>query len=474
MSAGNSIIGDCADCCNDELNCPEALSKYKSRSKTNCAFDPGGLGQYYKTQTTTYDFAWSDSGSAGTATNGCPGPATSYVHSASGSATSTCTATSGGHVCGPLTGSASVSLLNNAYGGDCGPSDCGFAVVTSISQSWPFGSTGSETIDITYKPCTGGTNSSVTNSFSADFDDYGYPYSTSVAYTDLTSSAGLRLTAIEELGSYPSDWSTGSGSASYEEYDSGDTHCVTVSDSIYQLAFKVPTQGLCYRANWVERFISKNGSGIDSIEIISSGVYRPTVTASGSRGCVLVASMSSSGAVTAINILNPGYGYLQAPIITVQSAINGGTTSTGWTATISGGQVVSVTGGSGGNYLPTVSFSGGDGSGAAASVTLDSQGGLATVSVSASGSGYVSEPSISIQPKVSGSTPSTFFIHMGTEAAKCSSWNGSIPEDYDPEDVNTWPTLPPGGGYLTFSVPSSEGTTTIANIRATCDCVSCT
>lgn len=471
MSAGNSIIGECTDCC---VECEPATPKYKGRSKTNCAYDPEGLGQYYTTRTITYDFTYSDSGSAGTATNGCSGPGTSYIHSASGSATITCDATTGSSVCGALTGSASVSLLNNAYGGDCGPSDCGFAVVTSISQSWPFGSTGSETIDVTFKPCTGGTNSSVTTTFSADFDAYGFPYSTSTGYSNLISSAQLKENAIADFGPYPSNWSTTAYPASYEENDIGEFHCVSVSQFIYQIAFKVPTKSLCYRANWVHRFIPKAGVGIDSIEIISAGVYRPTVTASGSGGCVLIASMSSTGAVTSINILNPGSGYLSAPTITVESAISGGTTSTGWTASISDGKVISVTGGSGGDYRPTVSFSGGDGSGATATVILNSQGGLATIAIGSSGSDYVSEPSISLQSKTSSSTAATFFIHMGTESPQCSNWNGDIPSGYDANDVNTWPTLPAGGTYLTVDVPQYEGTTTIANVRATCDCTGCT
>jgi hypothetical protein len=463
----------CAGCCDTALNCPSPLPKYKGRSAINCAFDPGGLGQYYQTETKTYDFAWSDSGSAGTALNGCPGPITSYVHSASGTATVTCTTTSGNLVCGPLTGSASVSLVSNAYGGDCGPSDCGFAVVTSSSQSWPFGSTGSETIDITFKSCTGGTNSSVTTPFNADFDDYGHPYSTSVSYSDLVSSGQLKENALNELGPYPSDWSFTPDYASYEETE-GAAHCVSVSDSIYQIAFKIPAQVRCYRASWVERFIAKNGVGITSIEIVSAGVYRPTVTASGVGGCVLVASMSSSGAVTAINILNPGQGYLVAPTITVQSAINGGTTSTGWAATISNGAVVSVTGGSGGNYLPTGSFSGGSGgSGATASVALDRQGGLDSIYVGSSGSGYLGEPRVSIEPKVSGSKAATFLIHMGNETQLCSNWNKAIPSGYDPEDSDTWPTLPAGGGYFILDVPTSEGTTSLANVRATCDCSTC-
>jgi hypothetical protein len=184
--------------------------------------------------------------------------------------------------------------------------------------------------------------------------------------------------------------------------------------------------------------------------------------------------MSSTGAVTAINILNPGSGYLSAPTITVEAAISGGTSSTGWTASISGGKVISVTGGSGGDYRPTVSFSGGDGSGATATVTMNSQGGLTTIVIGSSGSDYVSEPSVSIQSKTSSSTAVTFFIHMGTESPQCSNWNGSIPSGYNPDDVTTWPTLPAGGTYLTVDVPEYEGTTTIANVRATCDCTGCT
>lgn len=473
MSAATSLLTQCSECCTNASPLP--VIQYKDRSRSQCSyiFSTDGTS-YYQDRIDTYDFSWSDSGSGGTAGNGCPGPKNAYIHSASGTATVTATGVTGSAVSGPLTGSSSVNLTNYSYGGDCGPSDCGFALVIEITESWPFGSTGSQTTKQTLKPCTGGKNSSVTFSFFADLDDYGFPYEITTTYDNVVVPGTFRSDVIDMLGEYSSEWTDEPQEAIYDADAAETSYCVSVKEFIYRIAFPVPTVSSCYRVRWAERFIPKNGTGIDSIEVIYEGAYRPSVTASGVSGCYLIAVMSSSGEVDSIKVVNPGSGYLSAPIITVEEAINGGTRSTGWVATISAGKVVSVSGGSGGNYLPTVSFSGGDGDGASAVITLNEQGGIDTIDVESSGSGYVSEPTVFIEAKSSSASDATFFIHMGTETMKCANWNGSIPDGYDPDDINTWPTLPVDSpGYVTVDVPEAEGTTTIVNAKPTFSCQGC-
>jgi hypothetical protein len=255
-----------------------------------------------------------------------------------------------------------------------------------------------------------------------------------------------------------------------------DADSALVEASRYKFRFKIP--GLrCYRVAWVERFIPEAGVGLTSLEIISRGVYRPAVTATGGggSGCLLVAVMNSAGQVASVRVLNPGSGYTSAPTIAVAAATGGGTSSTGWTATVTDRRVVSVSGGTAGNYLPTLTFSGGGGSGATATAAMNDQGGLASVTLTATGSAYASAPALAITAKVaSGVTAAVIHLHLGTETAKCEVWDKTVPSGYNPTDSATWPTLPSAApGYLEIAVPASEGTTSLANVRATCDCSTC-
>jgi hypothetical protein len=296
---------------------------------------------------------------------------------------------------------------------------------------------------------------------------------------EVQANAQARLDAQ----SWPALTSTTPVSASYAEESQDNTGYGCISYGViylairYRLRFKIPGVGTCYRVAWVERFIPEAGVGLTSLEIISRGVYRPAVTATGGggSGCLLVAVMNSAGQVASVRVLNPGSGYTSAPTIAVAAATGGGTSSTGWTATVTDGRVVSVSGGTAGNYLPTLAFSGGGGSGATATVTMDETGGLASVTLTAAGSAYASAPALAITAKVaSGVTAAVIHLHLGTETAKCEVWDKTVPSGYNPADSATWPTLPSAApGYLEIAVPASEGTTTVANVRATCDCSTC-
>jgi hypothetical protein len=253
------------------------------------------------------------------------------------------------------------------------------------------------------------------------------------------------------------------GEIDVPEPDAGATRCFVRVEldagSEYGIRFAVPKVGIgiCLRASWVERTIDEGGEGISSVSVYAPGVYRPAVEISappeGGTQAYAIAAMSSAGAVTGISILNPGSGYTSAPTVTVQTAFNGGTTSTGWTATMGGDQIASITGGTGGDYLPTLDFSGSDGDIAIASVT-----------VTDSGSEYTDAPVIYITPKVTGATAADLLVHLGTEVEKCEAWDGVVPEDYDPEDFDTWPK------FSTFEIGSDAK---VRNIRTVCDCSAC-
>lgn len=210
---------------------------------------------------------------------------------------------------------------------------------------------------------------------------------------------------------------------------------------------------------------------VASLSILNPGAgYIPLITFSGGggTGAAAIAIINSSGAVTGVTITSGGSGYTSAPTVaftnvtaprvratgtatvsggivtginigtagdfrptvTVQTATGGGTTSTGWIATLAiTGEVASIAGGNGGNYLPTLVFSapGGSPAGttATATCTVDSQGGIATVTMGTAGTKYTSEPSLTITPKVSGSTAADLIVHLGTETTKCAVWDGT-------------------------------------------------
>lgn len=300
-----------------------------------------------------------------------------------------------------------------------------------------------------------------------------------VGGTDATAALSDEYTTAElvaqselDLPAYDDDWNDTAGS--YRNLATNETS-IAIREARYRIRFKIPKTrfGKCYRATWVERFIPEAGTTLTSVEVYSAGVYRPEVEVGGSGGAVVVAVMTSAGAVGSVNILHPGSGYdpMSPPTITFSTAVNGGTTATA-TATISdGGLLESVTVGTAGNYLPQLSVTGGSGSGATATCTMDAQGGIASVSVTSGGSAYTSAPTIAITARGPSSAAADLLVHLGTETDRCANWDGSVPEDYDPDDSTTYPTL--GEEYYELAVPENDGTVLVANLRAVCDCSEC-
>jgi len=294
-------------------------------------------------------------------------------------------------------------------------------------------------------------------------------------YSDEIDQEEALPAAVDGLPDYDGDWNDTAGSFRNLSWPS-----VAIRESRYRLRFKIPkvNTGKNLRASWVERFIAEAGVGVSSVSVNKLGVYRPTVTLSappsGGTQAYAVAVMSSTGTVASISILNPGSGYVSAPTVTVQTASGGGTTSTGWTATLTAGSVTAIAGGTAGNYRPTLAFSGGGGSSATATCTVNAQGGIDVVTMTASGTAYTSEPTLTITSKVSGSTAADLLIHLGTETSKCTVWDGATPGGYDPATSSTWPILPSAApNYYSLAVPATDGTTLVANVRTYCDASTC-
>jgi hypothetical protein len=102
--------------------------------------------------------------------------------------------------------------------------------------------------------------------------------------------------------------------------------------------------------------------------------------------------------VSAVTVTSGGTGYTSAPTV---SFTGGGGTGATATATIAGGVVtgVNITNiGSGYTSAPTVAFSGGGGTGAAATATVPSgpAGTVSTIAVTNGGAGYTNPPNVSV------------------------------------------------------------------------------
>ena len=236
----------------------------------------------------------------------------------------------------------------------------------------------------------------------------------------------------------------------------------------YYIRFPVPKilGGNCFRVSWVERNVSA-AEPIETVEVFSEGCYRPVVSITGgggSRGSA-IAVMADDGSVDSIHIVSAGTGYTSAPTVTIEPSIGGDSSATGWTATISGGRITSITGGTGGDYMPKIeiSFPTGDPS-PEISYTMSESGGISSVTVIDGGSSD-NFPSISITSKISGPVIDADLIpHFETEVSKCQKWNKVVPPEYDETDPETWPSFGP------FNISSSIR---INYVRSICDCSEC-
>jgi hypothetical protein len=482
-----SIIGQCSDCC----TCPTATVEWDSRSASrSIGYYGDGTGDgYYLNYVTTYVFDSSDYNEDGTAANGCSGPLTADSSVSSGSVEVTCSRPNGYEECTGETGSVTIDNWAASYGGTCGPTTCGFGleITTTITYEPTNGSgTLTQIRDDVWADCTGLPNYGPVETITEDYlwADFGYsPSSSSVSYTgfqlDSLIDSNLETRTFDALPAYNDNFIDTAGSYRNKEIVTGG-RTLSIRESRYRLRFKIPTVGtaLNFRATWVERFIAEAGVSISSVSVNKSGVYRPTVTLSappsGGTQAYAVAVMSSTGTVSSISILNIGSGYTSAPTVTIQTASGGGTTSTGWTATLTAGSVTAIAGGTAGDYRPTLAFSGGGGSSATATCTVNAQGGIDVVTMTASGTAYTSEPTLTITSKVSGSTAADLLIHLGTETSKCTVWDGATPGGYNPVTSSTWPILPSTApNYYLIAVPGMDGTTLVANVRTYCDGSTC-
>jgi hypothetical protein len=185
--------------------------------------------------------------------------------------------------------------------------------------------------------------------------------------------------------------------------------------------------------------ITSGGTGYTSFPSIT---IAPPSSPYGVQAQAVVTSITA-GAVSSIQITNPGYGYNAAPSVTFSSG------AASATAVVGSGLVSALTitdAGSGYTSAPTLTFTGGGGSAAAAVAgPLTFKVGTIGIIVTNSGTGYTSTPTVVISAAPSG----------GTNAAATAIVFGG--------QVTGVVVTNPGAGYTTApSVSFSGGTPTTA------------
>lgn len=139
---------------------------------------------------------------------------------------------------------------------------------------------------------------------------------------------------------------------------------------------------------------------VDEVIITNESHYSPaqtpTVSFSGGGGTGAAGTAVMDGRVTSISMLSGGNGYTVAPDVEITTAAGDVTgESATATATVSGGKITGVTvtdAGTGYTRQPIISFSGGNGTGAAAVAGYNWV--VASVTITNGGSGYVSPPAV--------------------------------------------------------------------------------
>lgn len=173
---------------------------------------------------------------------------------------------------------------------------------------------------------------------------------------------------------------------------SGYTSCPSV-------AFTFPTETATAGACTIT-----NGAITDiPLDFVGNGyTTAPTVTLSGGggTGAIAVATIHPTGGfVTGITITNGGSGYTSCPTIILSSPPSQPPATPNSACTITNGAITAIPIGNVGNgYVkaPTVTLTGGGGSGATATTSINSNGEVTSINITNGGTGYTSCPTVVI------------------------------------------------------------------------------
>lgn len=145
-------------------------------------------------------------------------------------------------------------------------------------------------------------------------------------------------------------------------------------------------------------------TGIDEIDdSMQDAGYTETLTLLGIGTTATASTTIVNGAVKFIKILNDGSGYTSTPIVAISSAPQGGINATavaimtsrpGLAIESSINRILLINPGAGYTISPSISFVGGGGKGAIATVGLATTGAIGIVTVSNGGVGYATAPTV--------------------------------------------------------------------------------
>jgi FtsP/CotA-like multicopper oxidase with cupredoxin domain len=164
-----------------------------------------------------------------------------------------------------------------------------------------------------------------------------------------------------------------------------------------------------------------NTGTVTSLTLTSGGSGYSTppqviISGGGGAGATAVAQLNTGTGVSAIQLIDPGSGYTATPTVTLGPPDQPGGTQATAIATFSSSVVVGpatlTNPGSGYTSPPTASFSGGGGTGAMATTTLNPSG-IGTIAVTAGG-GYTTAPTVSFS---SGTATATANLGAGPVAS---------------------------------------------------------
>ena len=189
--------------------------------------------------------------------------------------------------------------------------------------------------------------------------------------------------------------------------------------NFYQLGKLYMYELKCELFEYEDEIIDTTIEEIDS-QIKDEG-YITTLQLIGAGSTATATATLATGYVRKIFLNNDGYNYTSAPTIGFTSAPAGGITARAVAITTSRGGVKSVesivltTAGAGYTVTPSITISGGGGSGAAATCSIETtQSGISTFTMVNFGTGYIVSPSVTISgPTGSGETATAVSV-VGT------------------------------------------------------------
>jgi len=204
----------------------------------------------------------------------------------------------------------------------------------------------------------------------------------------------------------------------------GDLIYFPLSDSLFEVKFVEHENpfyqlGKLYMYQLTCELFEYEDEVIDtSIEAIDDNVedkgYIATLTLAGVGQTATATADLRNGAVNQVILINDGYGYTSAPVVSISTSPNGGadanatavaitTSNTGsGSTTFSVKQVLITNAGFGYTQPPTITFSGAGGSGASARTGIGTTGVVYISSIQNAGAQYVTAPVVSISTSPSG------------------------------------------------------------------------